>query len=328
VTGKPVHSSGGSSDVVITHPEKVLFPADGISKAELASYYDLVAELMLPLIRGRPVTLERYPAGIERKGFIQKDVSKGFPSWLERVEVPKKEGTVWYPLANDARAIRWMANQNSITPHVWCSRLPHLEQPDLCVIDLDPSREDATILLRATLAVRDVLDELGLASWVKTSGSKGYHIVVPLDGTHRFDEVAHFAHGIGVLLVQRDPEHLTQEFIKADRAERILVDTGRNGMGATFAAPYAVRAKPGAPISAPCTWEEVESGSAAPQSFTLRGMRDRLERVGDLWNKLGDRGQSLHAPIERLRGLVSDDAWRGGVAALRRKPAPKRARKA
>lgn len=316
-----------NAEVAITHPEKVLFPADGITKAELAAYYDSIAALMLPFVRGRPVTLERFPAGIEKKGFIQKDVSKGFPRWLERVEVPKKDGTVWYPLANDARSLRWMANQNSITPHVWASRVPHLEVPDVCVIDLDPSRDEPVVLRRAALSVRDVLAELGLQSWVKTSGSKGFHIVVPLDASQGFDAAARFAHGVGVLLVQRDPEHLTQEFIKADRGERILIDTGRNGMGATFAAPYAVRAKPGAPISAPCTWEELESGSVLPQSFTLRGMQRRLDEVGDLWSALDAKPQSLSAPIERLQRLISEDAWRAGEAALRRKPAGKRAAK-
>ena len=313
---------------MITHPEKVLFPDDGITKADLAAYYEAIAPVMLPHIVGRPVTLERFHQGIGNKGIYQKNVVKGFPAWLERIEVPKKDGVVHHPLVTDTRSLLWLANQNSITPHVWTSRAPDLYHPDVCVFDLDPSKDDQAMLRFAALALRVLLDEIGLPSWVKTSGSKGFHIVVPLDGTHRFDQVAHFAHGIGVLLVQRDPEHLTQEFIKADRRERILVDTGRNGMGATFAAPYSVRPKPGAPISAPCTWEEVENGSAAPQSFTLRSMRDRLERVGDLWKNLSERGQSLHAPIERLRGLVSDDAWRGGVAALRRKPAPKRARKA
>src|SRR5262245_43487487 len=123
---------------------------------------------MLPHIAGRPVTMERYPAGIDKKGFIQKDVSKGFPAWLERVEVAKREGgSVHYPLANDARSLLWLANQNSITPHVWCSKLPALDQPDLCVFDLDPSNDDPGALRAGALAVRALLDELGLPSFVK-----------------------------------------------------------------------------------------------------------------------------------------------------------------
>src|SRR5206468_4412343 len=221
----------------------------------LAAYYESVAPIMVPHIRGRPVTMERYPAGIHEKGFFHKDVSKGFPEWLERVEVPKKDGTVHHPIVCDTRSLLWIANQNCITPHVWTSRAPNLYHPDICVFDLDPSREDEPDVLRAAaLRLRDLLSELNLKSWVKTSGSKGFHIVVPLDGKARMNDVAAFAHRIGRLMVERDPEHLTQEFSKVDRGGRILVDTGRNGYSATFAAAYAVRAKRGAPVSAPCTW--------------------------------------------------------------------------
>src|SRR4051794_8582234 len=161
---------------VITHPEKVLFADSGITKGELCAYYDAVAPLMLPHIAGRPITMERYPAGIGKKGFIQKDVSKGFPSWLARVEVerrdPKEGGVVHYPLAGDARLLVWLANQNSITPHVWTSRVPNLYQPDLCVFDLDPPDDDPEPVRAAALTVRDLLAELGLPSFVKTSGSK------------------------------------------------------------------------------------------------------------------------------------------------------------
>jgi bifunctional non-homologous end joining protein LigD len=288
---------------VITHPEKVLFPADGITKGELAAYYEAIAPVMLPHIRARPVTMERYPRGIGAQSFWQKDVSKGFPDWLERVEVPKKGGTVHHPLVLDTRSLLWMANQNAITPHVWTSRAPALYQPDICVFDLDPSIDQPDVLRSAALALRDLLKELDLPSWVKTSGSKGFHIVVPLDGKAGFDQVSRFAHAVGTILVARDPEQLTQEFSKADRGQRILVDTGRNGYSATFAAAYAVRAKSGAPVSAPCTWAEVERGEVGPRTFTLRDMARRIAEVGDLWTDLRRRGRSLRRPIERLKRL-------------------------
>jgi bifunctional non-homologous end joining protein LigD len=285
---------------VITHPEKVLFPDDGITKGELAAYYEAVAPVMVPHLRARPVTMERYPSGIGAKGFMHKDVSKGFPEWLERVEVPKKGGTVHYPLVSDARALLWLANQNCITPHVWTSRVPDLFRPDMCVFDLDPARDEPEALRAATLAVRERLDELGLAAVVKTSGSKGFHVVVPLDGRAGFDDVARFAHAVATDLVARDPERLTLEFTKAERRGRIYVDVGRNGPGATVAAVYAVRARPAAPVSAPCTWAEIESGAALPRTFTLRTMAARLAAVGDLWARL--RGQSLAGPLARLGG--------------------------
>lgn len=296
-----------SRDVAVTHPEKVLFPpAAGqaaITKGELAGYYEALADLMVPHIRQRPITMERYHRGIDAPGFFQKDVSKGFPEWLQPVEVPKKDGVVHHPIVTDTRSLLWLANQNCITPHVWTSRAPDLYHPDLCVFDLDPSIDQPEVLRTAALRLRDLLDELGLPSWVKTSGSKGFHIVVPLDGKMEMGTVAGFAHAVGALLVRRQPDALTQEFHKADRQGRILVDTGRNGYSATFAAPYAVRARPGAPVSAPCTWREIEDGTARPQTFTLRGMASRIDAMGDAWSGIRRSRRSLKQPIERLRRL-------------------------
>jgi bifunctional non-homologous end joining protein LigD len=289
---------------VITHPEKVLFPADGITKGELASYYEEIAPVMLPHIRRRPITMERYHRGIGVAGFFQKDVSKGFPDWLKRVEVPKHGGTVHHPIANDTRSLLWLANQNSITIHVWPSRAPNLYNPDVCVFDLDPSGEDEVErVCDAAVRLRHLLTELGLPSWVKTSGSKGFHIAVPLDAKADFGTVARFAHTVGKVLVKRDPDNLTQEFSKADRGGRILVDTGRNGYSATFAAAYTVRAKAGAPVSAPCTWDELESCQVSPRSFNLRSMPQRIADVGDLWADMLKTKRSLRIAIERVKGL-------------------------
>ena len=287
--------------MVITHPEKVLFPADGITKGELAAYYEMIAPIMLPHILRRPVTMERFPSGIGKKGFLQKNVSKGFPEWLQRVEIPKKDGVVHHPLVTDTRSLLWLVNQNSITPHVWTSRAPDVFYPDICVFDLDPSVNDDGLLRAAALAVRELLKQFGLPSWVKTSGSKGFHIVVPLDGKTNMGEVDRFAHAIGALLVRNDPKHLTQEFHKIDRGTRIFVDTGRNGWSATHAAAYAVRAKPGAPVSAPCTWEELETGEVGPRTFTLRNMATRIKEVGDLWSGMRRRRRSLDRPLQKLQ---------------------------
>lgn len=288
---------------MITHPDKILFPDDGITKGELASYYEMIAPVMVPHMRNRPVTMERFHRGIGAPGFFQKDVSRGFPEWLERVEVPKKDGVVRHALVTDARSLLWLANQNCITPHVWTSRAPDLYHPDVCVFDLDPSEERPEQLRAAALQLRDFLSDLGLPSWLKTSGSKGFHIVVPVDGKSEMGEVAQFAHAVGEVLVRRDRENLTQEFHKVDRGSRILVDTGRNGYSATFAAAYAVRAKPGAPVSAPCAWDELQRGQVGPRTFTLRNMADRVATVGDLWGDMLKRGRSLRQPIEKLRRL-------------------------
>jgi bifunctional non-homologous end joining protein LigD len=290
---------------MITHPEKILFPDVGITKGELASYYESIAPVMLPHLRRRPITMERFHRGIGEPGFFQKDVVKGFPEWLKRVEVPKKDGTVHHPIANDVRSLLWLANQNSITIHVWPSRMPNLYKPDICIFDLDPSKADDLDGLRAAaLKVRDLLAELGLRSWIKTSGSKGFHIAVPLNGKSDFGEVARFAHKVAAILVSRDPDHLTLEFLKVDRGDRILMDVGRNSYSATYAAPYTVRAKPGAPVSAPCTWEEVERGAVGPKTFTLRTMAQRLAATGDLWADMLKKKQSLKNPINLLSKSV------------------------
>jgi len=289
---------------VITHPEKVLFPEAGITKGDLAAYYEAIAPVMLPHLRGRPITMERYPAGIGKQGFWQKDVSKGFPDWLKRVEVPKKDGVVHHPVVTDARSLLWITNQNTITQHVWTSRVPDLDYPDVCVFDLDPSKDDPSSVRAAAIGLRDLLEELTLPSWIKTSGSKGFHIVVPLDGETRMGQVERFANAVGKLFVSHAPDHLTQEFSKVDRRGRIYVDTGRNGYSATFAAAYTVRAKPEAPVSAPCRWDEVERGTVEPRTFNLRNMPDRVAKVGDLWADMRRRGRSLNRPMEKLKRLV------------------------
>ena len=289
---------------MISHPDKILFPEDGITKGDLARYYETMAPVMLPHLSGRPITMERYPNGIGQKGFWQKDVSRGFPDWLQRVEVPKKDGVVHHPIVTDLRSLLWVTNQNTITQHVWTSRVPQLDRPDLCVFDLDPSTDDGAAVRAAAIALRDLLEELGLPSWVKTTGSKGFHIVVPVDGKTPMESVARFAHGVGALFISRSPQTLTAEFSKADRNGRIYVDTGRNGYSATFAAAYTVRARRGAPVSAPCTWEEIERGEVNPATFTVRNMAARLTKTGDVWGDLRRRARSLARPIERLNRLI------------------------
>ena len=199
----------------------------------------------------------------------------------------------------------WISDRWSLIATSWPSRAPNLYQPDVCVFDLDPAKDDELDRLRAAaLGLRDLLAELGLPSWLKTTGSKGFHIAVPLDGKSDFGIVARFANTVGEILVKRDPDNLTQEFSKIDRGGRILVDTGRNGYSATFAAAYTVRARPGAPVSAPCTWEELDRGGVRPKSFTLRNMAQRIADVGDLWAEMLRRKRSLQRPIERLRKMV------------------------
>lgn len=277
----------------VTHPEKVLFPDDGITKGDLAAYYEAVADVMVPHIRNRPVTLERFNAGITGPRVFQKNVEKGFPAWLKRVKVKKKGGVVNHMLVTDTRGLLWVANQNSITPHVWVSRAPKIMKPDIMVFDLDPSDDDLARLKKGALTLRTLLGELKLESWVKTSGSKGYHIAVPLDGKASYGMVATFAHAVGGLLIERDPKSFTREFYKKDREGKIFIDTGRNEYSATFAAAYAVRPRDGAPVSAPITWDELKSGKFGPTSLTLKNVPKRVAKLGDVWAQLLGTKQTL-----------------------------------
>ena len=262
--------------------------------------------MILPHITGRPITMERYPAGIGKKGFWQKDVSKGFPDWLERVEVPKKDGVVHHPVITDERSLL-VGHQPE---HHHAARVD-LARCRSCITPTSASSISIprpTMSLRrraAALGLRNLLDELGLPSWVKTSGSKGFHIVVPLDGKSKMGDVARFADAVGRVFVSHAPEHLTQEFSKVDRKGRIYVDTGRNGYSATFAAAYTVRAKRGAPVSAPCTWEEIETGKVEPASFNAENMPARIKKTGDLWADMLRKRPSLKRPIEKLKRMAS-----------------------
>jgi bifunctional non-homologous end joining protein LigD len=287
---------------VISHPDKVLFPGEGITKGELAEYYASVAAVMLPHLRQRPITMERFPQGIGAKGILQKDVGRGAPDWLKRAALPKKAGgTVNYALVNDRRSLEWLANQNTVAIHIWPARVPRVDGPDLCIFDLDPSVDDVGVLRQAALHVRALLDELGVPCGLKTSGSRGFHIAVPLDSRTSFDESHRFARRVADILEERHPRLFTQEQRKADRKDRILIDIGRNRAGATFVAPYSVRARPGAPVSAPCTWNEVEDGTVGPRAFTLQTLQARIADVGDLWEEFRRRTRTSAAVREVAR---------------------------
>ena len=291
---------------MITHPEKVLFPDDGITKGELAAYYEAIAPLMVPHLRGPPGDDGALPRGHRQERVLPEERLEGIPD-VAGARGSAQEGRHGAPSDRPrrTRSLLWLANQNCITPHVWTSRAPDLYYPDVCVFDLDPSRDDEPDVLRAAaLALRDLLERARSAELGEDlRARKGFTSSFRSTARRTWATSRASLTPSGALLVARDPKQLTQEFSKADRGGRILVDTGRNGYSATFAAAYAVRAKPGAPVSAPCTWEEVESGTVEPQTFTLRNMSDRVAKVGDLWSDMRKRKRSLRTPIERLRKL-------------------------
>lgn len=271
----------GRRDVELSHPGKVLFPDDGITKADLAAYYRDAAPAMIPLIHDRPVSVQRFNDGIEHDGFFQKNFAKGVPSWVKRVEVPKKGGSLWHVLANDPPTLVWLANQNCITPHVWLARADRLERPDRMIFDLDPASDGEFALVRRTAReLGDMLRERGVEPFAMTTGSKGIHVVVPLRRRYSFGQVRDAALAVAEELVARRPKDLTVEFYKRKRDGRLFVDVNRNGYAATAVPAYAVRARPGAPVATPLHWDELSDRRLSPTRWTVRTV---LDRDTDVW---------------------------------------------
>jgi bifunctional non-homologous end joining protein LigD len=291
--------------VEISKPHKELFPTSGdggpVTKLDLARYYESVAEVMLSHLRKRPINMQRFPDGIGRSSFYEKKVPSHFPDFVRTVEVETAGEPQRQVVVDDVRSLVYLAQQTCVTPHTWLSRVDDLDHPDQVVIDLDPSVPGLGRVRRATRLVGDLLDDLGLTSALKTTGSRGYHVVVPLQRTESFDDVRAFAREMAQVLVDREPDLLTLEARKAKRGDRVLVDVQRNGYGQTAVPPYAVRARSGAPVATPITWDEL--GRIEPDQHTIHTIGRRLARGGDRWADL-PAGQSLGKPREKLSRLA------------------------
>jgi bifunctional non-homologous end joining protein LigD len=283
------------ADVKLSHPDKVLFPADGITKADLAAYYASVADVMLPHVRDRPLNLWRWNAGIDGQRVVQQDIPKGAPDWVARVETPRRKGgSNCHMLCQDADTLRWLSNQNCITPHVWTARRDRLDRPDRIVFDLDPEEgSDFDLVRTAALAVGERLRGAGLEPFAMTTGSKGVHVVAPLKRTRESAWVRERARELGAEVAEGSPDTLTTEWRKEKRGGRILVDTARNTYGQTVVAPYAVRALPGAPVATPLAWEELSDPALTARSWTLRTVAERLGERGDPWADIARHAATL-----------------------------------
>jgi bifunctional non-homologous end joining protein LigD len=291
--------------VEISRPGKALFPC-GITKADLATYYERVAQAMLPHIKGRPLNLERYPDGIEGERIMQQRAGKYFPAWIRRANVGKKGGSVEHVVAADAATLVYLAGQACITLHPWLSRADRLQQPDRLIFDLDPSNGKPAEVLRAARTMFDLVRELGLQPWVMTTGSRGYHVTVPLRRSVDFDATRAFARDVAALASRREPRLFTTEQRKAKREGRILIDVMRNAYAHSAVAPYAVRARPGAPVAAPLHPDELAESDMRPDRWTLRTLPQRLGHDGDPWERIGGGGQTIGGARRRLQGAMEE----------------------
>jgi bifunctional non-homologous end joining protein LigD len=282
------------STVEITHPGKTLFPDDGITKADLAEYYERVSEWMLPHIRFRPISMQRFPDGIGGAGFFHKDIPRYFPAWLKRVEVPKANGSVTHVYACDAETLIYLVGQNTITPHVWLSRADRVWQPDRMVIDFDPAPgSDFGAVRRAARYAGELLRELGFTPFAQVTGSKGIHVWTPLRRRPRHDEVRAFAGDLGRVLAARHPDELTTEWHKDKREGRILVDTARNTYAQTAVPPYAVRPRPGAPVATPLDWGELSDSRLRSDRWNIGNVLRRLGAKGDPWADIASYARGI-----------------------------------
>jgi bifunctional non-homologous end joining protein LigD len=295
----------GRRTVEVHRPDKVLFPGgDGAkeyTKADLVDYYRSVAPYLLPQLRGRPLMLERHPDGVDGPRFMQKNTPDHYPEWIARAEVAKEGGTVTHVVCDDTATLLYLADQACITLHRWLSRITRLNCPDQLVLDLDPPGTDFAPVREAAGWARDLFDRLRLPSAPMTTGSRGLHLVVPLNGRHDFDEVRAFAHDLAEVLAAEHPDQLTTAVRKEDRGDRLFLDVGRNAYAQTAVAPYTVRALPGAPVAMPITWDQLDDPGVDARRWTIADAVDQART--DPWGGLPSRGRALGPARRRLDAL-------------------------
>jgi bifunctional non-homologous end joining protein LigD len=296
-------------EVKLSSPDRVLFPDDGITKSDLFVYYDAIAPAILPHLRDRPFTMKRFREGIAGEGFFQKQAPKGMPSWIptRRFTTHPREGgsrEVDFPLVDSREALLWMVQMHCIDLNTWYSRVDRPDRPDYVVFDLDPPEEPDSFAQAIEVAhlLRELLDEVELPGYVKTSGADGIHVLAPIQRRASFDETYAFAEAASRLLEERHPGLVTTEWLKRKRTG-VLADHRQNGWGKTIASVYSVRPKPGAPVSTPLRWEEL-TPDVRPQAFTRDVVLDRVAGLGDLFAPVLEEARPLGAAARRLARLT------------------------
>lgn len=291
--------------VELSSLDKIYFPESGLTKGDLVDYYRRIAPAMLPHLRDRPISMQRFPDGIAASGFYQKEVPDYFPGWVRRVPVMVEEEGQEQPqvACDDAATLVYVANQGCITPHIWLSRAGSLRRPDKLIFDLDPPGGDFQVVRTAALALYEVLSELDLPSFLMTTGSKGLHVALPLDGKADFYATRGFARDLAALLVAREPERYTLELRKNARQGRLFLDYLRNAYAATSVSPYAVRALPGAPVATPLDWDELRNRDLHSGYYTIDNIFRRLGQKEDPWRSFYQAPCNLDDARRRLERM-------------------------
>ncbi len=270
-------------EVKVTSPDKLLFPEDGITKGDLVDYYRRIADTMVPYVRGRPLTMQRFPDGIDKEGFFQKEAPDYFPGWVRRATLELEKGAIQRQVVcDDAATLVYLAGQAMVTPHVFPSRADKVRHPDKLIFDLDPPGDDFDDARFAAKALRSALEEDGYSAFLMTTGSRGLHVVVPLDRSADFEAVRAFARSFASKVAEKYPDRLTVELSKDKRRGRLFMDYLRNSYGQTSVAPYGIRAKKAAPVATPIEWTELDE-IAGSREYNVNSVFERLEKKGDAW---------------------------------------------
>ncbi len=289
-----------------SHPERVVFPEIGATKGDVVAYYERLAPRLLAHVGGRMLTMKRFPKGAAGPGFFQKNVPPHYPASIQRVEVPKREGVTVFPVLSEEAHLPYVANQGAIELHVPCSRADAWETPDRIVVDLDPPPGGVAKVRAAAHLVRAALDRFGLASTPVATGSKGYHVVAPIEPTVGWDRIAMTLQKLGAWLAHEHPDELTIAFRVKAREGKVFVDWLRNVPNATVVAPYSLRARPNANVATPITWGELDT--TAPDAFTIADADALLAREDPL-TKLSEKPSAAQAFCDR----VDEAAARAGL---------------
>lgn len=289
--------------IEVSNPNKLLYPDEQIGKAELVAYYRAVAPFMVPHLADRPLTLHCFPSGIGARGYFQKAAPEHFPAYVGRLPVATHGGETVYAVADNPAALVFLASQNSLAFHTCQVRRDDLARPDLVIIDLDPSDDDFAKVRHGARLLRDLFPALGLVPFLKTTGSRGLHVVAPIHRELDCDGVSEFARKVAQYLVATDPARFTTDINKKKRGDRVFVDYLRNGQSQTAVAPYSARALPCAPVAVPITWDELDEPGLDARRWHLRNVRERLYDVGDPWREIHSHARSLADAAEALANL-------------------------
>lgn len=296
----------GTRTIEISRPDKIMFPDSEISKAGLVDYYQKIAEKMLPHLREHPLNMQRFPDGIQSESFYEKAIPDYFPDWIDRAEVrvKGKGETQNQVVCNDAATLVYLADQACITTHIWLSRVDKLDYPDKMIFDLDPPGEDFEPVRFAANVLKEILDEVELKSFVMTTGSRGLHVVVPLDRKSDFESSRAFARDLVDVLADREPDRLTTEVRKDQRKGRLFLDYLRNSYAQTSVPPYTLRAIAAAPVATPIEWDRLEDPDLDSQTYNIQNIFRRLGQVEDPWKDIFSHAQSLDPPRKLLDNIM------------------------